>query len=275
MIDLAAAAIVSLIGLLRALAASMSNSTWEGLAEQGTRETQPVPEVWARHLDPEANYESTGVLVGADAGDPDKGLVLLARQGDRNAFAKLVQRHFMACLKRASLILRNESDAEDEVQNAFAKAFECLDQFRFDGPFSAWLCRIVQNQCLMLMRERRQAELVHVDVISESGIRLELVDQLLDQEDYIGRRQVMNLLRREISHVPPLMRDVFTLRYINGLPMPEVAARLHLSVPAAKSRLMRARKELRSRLSKYCGRSGPRTLMSKLTHNKAEYKYVS
>ena len=275
MIDLVIATVVRLLGLLRAFATGMSNSMWDGLAVQGTQETQPVPEVLARDFDPEASYESSGISSGANADDPDKELVLLARRGNRDAFAKLIQRHFAACLKRASLILRNESDAEDEVQNAFAKAFECLDQFRFEGSFSAWLCRIVQNQCLMLMRERRQAELVHVDVISESGIRLELVDQMLDQEDDIGRREVMNLLRREISHVPPLMRDVFLLRYIHGLPMAEVAAQLHLSVPATKSRLMRARRELRSRLTKYCGHSGPRTLMPKLTHNKAEYKYVS
>jgi RNA polymerase sigma-70 factor, ECF subfamily len=275
-IDPVTAAIVRLIGLQRALAAGMFSSMCEGPAEQGTGRTQPVPRVLAYGFEPEENNdESSSASSGSSSADPDEGLVLLARQGDRDAFAKLVRRHLPICLRRASLILRNESDAEDEVQNAFAKAFECLDQFRFEGSFSAWLCRIVQNQCLMLMRERRQAELVHVDVTSETGVRLELVDQMLDQEDYIGRREVMDLLRREISRVPPLMRDVFLLRYVQGLPMPEVAARLHLSVPAAKSRLMRARKELRARLAKYCGHSGPRTLMAKLTRNRVESKYVS
>lgn len=247
----------------------MAQWSWERPAQQ-EKDTQPVRDSHGKQ-----KHESTAVRAAARVESTDEELVLLARQGNTGAFAELTRRHFATCLKRAFLILRNRTDAEDEVQNAFAKAFECLDRFRFEGPFSAWLCRIVQNQCLMLIRERRQADLVYVDATSESNVRLELVDQLRDQEDDIGCEQVMHLLRREISRVPPLMRNVIELRDIEGLPMPEVAARLGLSVPAAKSRLMRARQELRSRLAKYCGRSGPRTLLSRPIPNKAEYTYVS
>jgi RNA polymerase sigma-70 factor (ECF subfamily) len=201
--------------------------------------------------------------------------VLLAQAGDPHAFTELIQRHLATCLKRARLILHNPTDAEDEVQNAVAKAFQSLDRFRFEGPFAAWLCRIVQNQCLMLMREHRQAGFVYVDAITEANARLELVDQAPDQEDEFGSQQVDRLLRREISHVPPLMRNVMLLRDIEGLPMPEVAARLGLSVPAAKSRLMRARREMRVRLTKHCGQTGARTLMNKAAHHKAEYTYFS
>ncbi|MFL6352517.1 MAG: RNA polymerase sigma factor [Bryobacteraceae bacterium] len=205
----------------------------------------------------------------------DEELVLLAQRGETPAFEQLIQRHFATCLKRAALILRNRSDAEDEVQNAFSKALQSLNNFRFDGPFAAWLCRIVQNQCLMLIREHRRAACVHVDAITTSNARLELVDQAVDQEGQLGARQVETLLRKEISRVPPLMRNVIMLRDVQGLPMLEVAARLGLSVPAAKSRLMRARKEMRARLAKYCGHSGPRTLIYKAAHNKAEYTRLS
>jgi len=201
--------------------------------------------------------------------------VLLAQGGDTRAFTELIQRHFATCLKRARQMLRNPSDAEDEVQNAFTKAFQSLQRFRFEGPFAAWLCRIVQNQCLMLMREHRQAGFVYVDATTDSKARLELIDQVPDQEDVIGSSQVDKLLRREISRVPPLMRNVMRLRDIEGLPMPEVAARLGLSVPAAKSRLMRARREMRTRLAKHCGSCGLRNLMFRPVHNKAEYTYVS
>ena len=205
----------------------------------------------------------------------DEELALLAQGGDIQAFGELVQRHFRTCLSRAFLLLRNHSDAEDEVQNAFFKAFESLNQFRFRGPFAAWLCRIVQNQCLMLIRDRRQTAIVSVDAQTKSNARLELVNQTPDQEEDLGMQQVDKLLRREISHIPPLMRNVILLRDIEGLAMPEVADRLGLSVPAAKSRLMRARKELRARLNRHCGRSGARTLTYKPTHGKAEYTYVS
>jgi RNA polymerase sigma-70 factor (ECF subfamily) len=208
--------------------------------------------------------------------DPtDNQLVLLAKGGDTGAFTELVQRHFAVCLKRALLMLRNRSDAEDEVQNAFAKAFQGLDGFRLEGSFSAWLCRIVRNQCLMLMREHRRVGLVTVDATTESNARLELVDQVPDQEHDLGSREVDSLLRRELSRVPILMRNVMLLRDVEGLPMPEVAARLGISLPAAKSRLIRARREMRARLTTHCGHSGPRTLMYKAIHHKAEYTYVS
>ena len=205
----------------------------------------------------------------------DEELVILAQQGDACAFGELIQRHFATCYKRAFLMLRNRSDAEDEVQNTFSKAFESLNRFRSEGPFCAWLCRILQNQCRMLMRSRRQNGFVYVDATTETNARLELVDQLPDQEDKLGAKQVDSLLKQQISRVPPLMRHVIVLRDVEGLPMPEVAARLGLSVPAAKSRLMRARKEMRARLIKHCGSGGPRVLAAKAPHGRAEYTHVS
>jgi RNA polymerase sigma-70 factor (ECF subfamily) len=205
----------------------------------------------------------------------DEQLVRIAQGGDTEAFGEMAERHFAVCLSRALVLLRNRSDAEDEVQNAFSKALESLNQFRFEGPFAAWLCRTVQNQCLMLIRNQRQVGFVSIDAVSQSRARLEPVDQFPDQEEELGREEVDNLLRRELSHIPPLMRNVILLRDVEGLPMPEVAARLGVSVPAAKSRLMRARKEMRSRLSKHCGASGPRTLRQQAAPTIAEYTYVS
>lgn len=205
----------------------------------------------------------------------DDELVTLAQEGDSSAFGELIERHFAACFKRAFGMLRNRSDAEDEVQNTFSKAFENLSRLRSGGSFSAWLYRILQNQCRMLIRQRRQSGFVYVDATTPSNAKLELVDQVRDQEDELGARQVDSLLRQQVSRVPPLMRHVIVLRDIEGLSMPEVADRLGLSVPAAKSRLMRARKEMRLRLTKHCGKRGPHTLASKTAHKKVEHSYVS
>jgi|SRR5690242_14046416 len=201
----------------------------------------------------------------------DEDLAGLAQRGDAHAFGELVERHFTTCFKRAFLILRDRNDAEDEVQNAFAKAFENLHQFRFEGTFSAWLCRIVQNLCLMRLRQRRQTGFVSVDATPDSSGKLELVNQVASPEDELGAREVDHLLRIQISRIPPLMRAVILLRDVEELPMGEVAERLGLSVPAAKSRLMRARKEMRNRLSKHCGRNGQQTLTHKATYHRAEY----
>jgi hypothetical protein len=111
----------------------------------------------------ELTIDSTsGSFVGKvrEAGQPDQGspqpqdqaLLSAARNGDVNAFGELMTHHRPACLRRAHLMLRNRTDAEDEVQNAFWKAYQRLDQYRGEGPFSAWLTRIVENQCLMRLR---------------------------------------------------------------------------------------------------------------------------
>ena len=85
----------------------------------------------------------------------DEVLVELSRGGDAAAFGELIRRHYTTCMKRATFMIRNRSDAEDEVQNACWKAFQRLDQYRGEGTFSAWLNRIVENQCLMRIREAR------------------------------------------------------------------------------------------------------------------------
>jgi RNA polymerase sigma-70 factor (ECF subfamily) len=205
----------------------------------------------------------------------EEELVDLARSGNVTAFGELIQRHYNSCLKRAMLMIRNRGDAEDEVQNACWKAFQRLEQFRGEGTFGAWLNRIVENQCLMRIREGRNSRFVYLDESTESNVRIELVGQTMDPEDELGGDQVVNLLRREISRIPPLLRNVMLLRDVQELPMPDVASRLGLSVPAAKSRLMRARIELRSRIAKHCGRKGPGTLMQRTRHSQAAYTRAS
>src|SRR5215475_8464829 len=156
---------------------------------------------WARH-----GRCSSGEGDQSRSEAKEEDLVDSARNGDIRAFGELIQRHRGECMKRAMLMIRNRSDAEDEVQNAFWKAFLRLGQFRGDGPFAAWLSRIVENQCLMRIREERNARFVYLDEPSESDVRMELVGQSSDPEDQLGANEVVTLLRREISRIPPLLR---------------------------------------------------------------------
>ena len=127
--------------------------------------------------------QSTDGLVTDSANVPEEVLVAAARLGDVHAFGELIERHRSVCLKRAMLMMRNRSDAEDEVQNAFWKAFQRLDKFRGEGTFGAWLRRIVENQCLMRIREERNLRFVYLDESTESNVRIELVCQVADLED--------------------------------------------------------------------------------------------
>jgi len=219
--------------------------------------------------------EAADTSSNIDSASEDEKLVEMTRLGDRGAFNALIQKYYTTCLKRATYMMRNRSDAEDEVQNACWKAFQRLEQYRGEGTFSAWLSRIVENQCLMRIREERKSSFVYLDESTESNVRLELVGQRADPEDELGEQQVAKLIRREISLIPPLLRSVMLLRDVEQLPMPDVASRLGVSVPAAKSRLMRARAELRLRVAKHCGPKGCATLTHRSRYKQAAYLRAS
>jgi len=189
----------------------------------------------------------------------DLELVLVAQSGDALAFSELVRRYEPDCHRVARAILRHVEDAEDEVQNALWKAFAHLRHFQRQARFSTWLTRIVVNQCLMRLRRTRRAGLVPCGQRSDAALRR--APALTAMPDWaIGREQVASVVRSEIHRIPPLLRHVFFLSDVQQLPMSEVARRLGISQTAARSRLLRARRELRSRMSRHCGRLGPATL---------------
>ena len=195
----------------------------------------------------------------------DQSLVGLARGGNRDAFGELIRRHRPKCVDVAIFFLRNRGDAEDEVQNAFSKAYVHLDQYQGDAEFSTWLARIVANQCLMLMRVRRRTRFVYLDETPEGQDALpsELPACGPDPEGEYAYRQMKDVLRTEIRRIPPILRNVLMLRDIQELPMTDVAQRLGITVPAAKSRLLRARIELRSRLLRHSEKRGAVSTLSR------------
>ena len=218
---------------------------------------------------PSAEPDHTPLIPFSPNPDETQALALSA---DAVSFAELTERHRDMCMKRAMLILRNIDDAEDAVQSAFRKAFQHRDQFQGNGALAAWLGRIVENECLMRLRKQKSARLVSLDSLVESAtVRIELVGTTTNPEDELGWKEVVTLLRTEMVRMPPLYRDVILLHDRERLPMPDVAERLGLTVSAAKSRLLRARRELRSRFVKHCGRKGAGTLLQKAVYSRTAY----
>lgn len=195
-------------------------------------------------------------------GVPDDLLVVMAQAGNNVAFTELVERHQSTSKRLALSILRDQSDAEDEVQNALWKAYEHLGQFQQDAKFSTWLSRIVVNQCLMRLRKDRRVRFLYLDdgVVGEEIATLDLPDLTESPEEALAHLEIGSVLKAEINRIPPMLREVFVLRDVDELPMPDVASRLGISIAAAKSRLLRARLELRERMGKHCGRMGVGTL---------------
>jgi RNA polymerase sigma-70 factor (ECF subfamily) len=185
--------------------------------------------------------------------ETDEALVRRAQAGDNRAFDELVERYRDKVYRLSFKILRHEEDAAEALQDAFLSAYRGLKNFKAESTFSTWLYRIATNASLMKYRKRREGHVsLEQSQSSEEGAEaLQLPDwstqpvqELLDTET----RQVMD---EGIERLSEELRTVFVLRDVEGLSNAEVSEVLGLSVAAVKSRLHRARIELRERLNRY------------------------
>jgi RNA polymerase sigma-70 factor (ECF subfamily) len=185
---------------------------------------------------------------------PDVALVTSARAGDVHAFETLVNKYDRQIFRIAQHITQNKEDAQDVVQDAFLKAYEKLDQFQGNSKFYTWLVRIAVNESLMRLRKRRTGKMVSIDddiETEEGSVPRDLADWSPNPEQNYGQAELAEILRKTIQGLPHGFRIVFVLRDVDGLSTEETAETLGLSVPAVKSRLLRARLQLRERLSRY------------------------
>jgi RNA polymerase sigma-70 factor, ECF subfamily len=144
-------------------------------------------------------------------------------------------------------------------QEAFLKAFQKLEQFQENSKFSTWLVRIAINQSLMKLRKQRRKSEVSIDQgfqREEAVLSPEIVDQALNPEERYRTSELRKLLIDALQELRPSLRVVFVLRDIEGLSTEQTAEALNLSQAAAKTRLLRARLQLRQRLTKYFRKTG-------------------
>ena len=181
-------------------------------------------------------------------------LVNAAKAGDVGAFEELVRRYDRNVFRIAQHITQNREDAEDVVQDAFLKAYENLPQFQMQSKFYTWLVRIAVNEALMKLRRRRPERMVSLDEevrTEEDSMPREIADWSPNPEQQYNQAELKDILGKTIQGLPPGFRTVFVLRDVEGLSTEETAEALNLSIPAVKSRLLRARLQLRERLNKY------------------------
>lgn len=194
-------------------------------------------------------------LNGAD----ESVLVAQAREGDTTAFGELVRRYEGKIFRLAQHITNNREDAEDVLQETFLKGYEHLDQFQGNSKFYTWIVRIAVNQALMKLRRRKTDKSVSLDETIDTGedtIVREIAAWGEDPEQRFSREELGEILDNAIQGLEPPYRSVFVLRDIEDLSTEETAEALDLSVPAVKSRLLRARLQLREKLTRYFKRKG-------------------
>lgn len=169
----------------------------------------------------------------------DRAIIHQVLTGDVEAFARLVDRHYDRCVRIALRILGNREDAEEAVQDAFLRAYRALGTYEDRERFSAWLTRILINQCrTMLARvQRREA------VFSDLDVR--------DAESFAAtesRESAWPDLERALAQLPPDQREAVVLRYADDLTYEEMARITGAGESALKMRVQRAFARLRALL---------------------------
>jgi len=186
-------------------------------------------------------------------------LVAQSREGNTSAFAELVRRYEGKIFRLAQHVTQNREDAEDVLQETFMKAYEHLDQFQGNSKFYTWIVRIAVNQALMKLRRRKTGKTVSLDETIDTGedtVVREIATWDENPEQRFSREEMGEILDSAIQSLEPPYRSVFVLRDIEELSTEETAEALGLSIPAVKSRLLRARLQLREKLTRQFKRKG-------------------
>lgn len=143
-------------------------------------------------------------------------------------------------------ITKNRQDAEDEVQETFLRAYRGLREFRGNAKFTSWLTRIAVNRALMCLRKRRHRDMSLNDAVEPEGYSLnrDIPEWRPNPEQCYSQREAHLSLNEELTALPHGLQSALILKHLYGYTTEEIAKRLGISVPAAKSRVLRARRRL-------------------------------
>jgi RNA polymerase sigma-70 factor (ECF subfamily) len=187
----------------------------------------------------------------------NEDLVARARQRDEAAVRTIVRQNNQRLFRLARAIVKDDSEAEDVVQEAYVRAFTRLDGFRGDSAFSTWLTRIVINEALGRLRSRRPTvewESVERAPRAEAQIiRFPAWSSQSDPERAMAQHEVQRILERAIDALPRPFRVVLVARLVEELSIEETATLLGLRPQTVKTRLHRARLMLRDDLERQVG----------------------
>src|SRR4051812_14616566 len=192
----------------------------------------------------------------APAGNSDADLVARALVRDEAAVRAIMQANNRRLYRLARGILRNDSEAEDVVQETYFRAFTHLESFRGDSSLSTWLSRIAMNEALG--RLRRQRPSVDLGALAPGVLEAQIIQFPLsaapeDPEKSMAQREIQRVVEHAIDDLPDAFRIVFITRVIEGMNVEETAEILGLKPETVKTRLHRARTMLRDNVEKKIG----------------------
>jgi RNA polymerase sigma-70 factor, ECF subfamily len=184
-------------------------------------------------------------------------LLARARQQDETAVRTLIRQHNRRLYRLARSVLRDDSEAEDVVQETYVRAFLNLGAFRGESAFGTWLSRIVINEALGRLHRRPPvadwSDIEDRQPISGQVVPFPLVHEQSDPERTMARREIHSMLEQAIDNLPAAFRTVLIARLIEEMSIEETAALLDLRPETVKTRLHRARKLLHRALERQIG----------------------
>jgi len=195
------------------------------------------------------SFESDTTPLAPAAALPDGEIVKRVREGEPALFEILMRRYNQRLYRAARAVVKDETEVEDVMQQAYVNAFTHLHQFEERAQFSTWLTRITLNEAFGRRRKMRLAEsmaAVAPDIEGDSGELMETVtSRQPDPERQAYARELQHVLEDAVDNLPDTYRTVFMLRDIEGLSTSETSDGLGLGEEAVKTRLHRARAMIR------------------------------
>ena len=180
----------------------------------------------------------------------EREIIEKVRQGDTQAFEVLVERYQTKVYNLALRMCGNEDDAFDLAQDAFIRAWKSLGSFQFESAFSTWLFRLTSNLCLDYLRAKKRRAAVSLTMSGEEDeqAQLDVPDPAMTPEEAVLASEDKAILMEAINSLSADYRQIITLRAINDLSYAEIAKVLQIQEGTVKSRLSRARAELKNKL---------------------------
>jgi len=211
--------------------------------------------------DLDSRASSPAVAPERTAGPSDDVLVERARGKDEAAFEELVSRYEDKLYRLAMRFVRNETDAQEILQDAFLSAWRNLPTFEGRAQFGSWMYRVTVNAALMLLRSRNRHPEVAVDDVEPTALNEAVIesgqmvrsntDWSQQADEQIQSEELRRHIQTSVDALPEGLRTVFLLRDVEELSTEDTAELLGLSVPAVKTRLHRARLALREAIGRY------------------------
>jgi len=183
----------------------------------------------------------------------ERNLVERAKSGDQSAFRAIMEQNNRRLYRVARAVMKDDTEAEDVVQETYLRAFFNLSKFRGESSLTTWLTRIALNEALG--RKRKQRAMVTLEIVetaqetSAQIIQFPAMTTETDPERSAAQHEIRKLLERAMDALPEPFRVVFVMRDVEEMSIEDTATHLGIRPQTVKTRLHRARRLLRQSLN--------------------------